>query len=190
MAAYCTVEQVLAVLNLETSDRDTIAAIGAEIVRATDTANQIMLFEFDGDTTVYYLDGPADTMLYLPAPGAQDVASVVEDGMVLDPYAYYLEPRLGRYLMRLDANGVPDYWTTSARGLAVTMTPNAHPPAVEQVVLVETVRAWNARQAGYPELVGIAGSSARVARSGFSDESIATLLRVASTYRIRDALVI
>ena len=190
MQQYTTIERVLSALKLETKDRATIAAIGYEITMATDTANQIMGFAFDGDTAVWYADGPGDTMLYLPAPCAQVVTSVVENGATLAPTAYHVEGRLGRYLMRLDANGVPTWWTANPRGIVVTFTPNEHPPAVEQVVIRETVRQWNARTAGYPEVIGVQGSNARRARNSFSDESIDLLKRVASQYNIRDTVAI
>ena len=190
MIQYTTVDEVLSALQLETNDRATMQAIGFEITNATDTAIQIMGFAFGTDTAVYYLDGPGDTMLYLPAPGAQDVASVVENGVLLDPSLYHVEARLGRYLMRLDTNGIPSYWTGNPRGLAVTFTPNSHPPAVERIVLAETVRGWNARQAGYPELVGVQGSSARPARNDFSEESVKGLERIAGRYNIRDMIAI
>jgi hypothetical protein len=190
MIQYTTVERVLSALKLETPDFVTKAAIGDEITAATDTAIAIMLFEFDGDTTVVYLDGPGDTMLYLPAPGAQDVTSVVEDGVVLDPALYFHEPRLGRYLMRLDALGNPTWWTSNPRAIAVTFTPNTHPPAVERIVLAETVRGWNARQAGYPELIGVQGSNARPARNAFAEESVKGLERIAGRYNIRDTIAI
>jgi len=190
MQQYTTVEHVLSALKLETDDRETVAAIGHQITMATDTAIQIMQFAFGGDTTAVYLDGPGDTMLYLPAPGAQDVASVVENGVTVDPASYHVEARLGRYVMRLDASGVPTWWTANARGIAVTFTPNAHPPAVERIVLEETVKAWNAKEAGYPLVVGVQGSNARAVRSSFSEESVRALERIAGRYNIRDTIAI
>ena len=190
MIQYTTIQRVLSALKLETNDRETVAAIGFEITNATDTAIQIMGFAFGGDTAVYYVDGPGYTMLYLPAPGALDVASVSENGVTLDPASYHVEARLGRYLMRLDSLSNPTWWTANARSIAVTMTPNVHPPAVERVVLEETVKAWNAKEAGYPQVVGVQGSNARVVRSSFSPESVATLERIAGRYNIRDTIAI
>jgi hypothetical protein len=187
---YTTTDRVLSSLKLETADRATIDRIAYEIVMATDTAIQIMLFAFGGDTVVAVLDGPGDTMLYLPAPGALTVNSVSENGVTLDQVLYVVEARMGRYVMRLDANGVPTWWTASPRGITVTFTPNPHPPAVEQVVIRETVRAWNAHEAGYPEVVGVQGSNARAVGQSFSEESVRTLERIAARYNIRDTIAI
>lgn len=190
MQQYTTVERVLSALKLETPNRETVARVAYEIAMATDAANRIMGFAFGGELTDVWLDGPGDTMLYLPAPAALDVASVKENGVTLAASAYYVEPRLGRSLMRLDVNGVPTWWTAQPRGVLVTFTPNPHPPAVEQIVLRETVRAWNAREAGYPEVIGVGGSNARTVHNSFSDESVDLLKRIASQYNIRDAIAI
>jgi hypothetical protein len=190
MIQYTSIGRVLSALKLETQDRETIAAIGFEISNATDTAIQIMGFAFGGDTAVFYLDGPGESKLYLPAPGAMDVASVVENGATLADAEYVVEPNMGRYLMRLDALGNPTWWNANARSIAVTMTPNTHPPAVERVVLEETVKAWNAKEAGYPQVVGVQGSNARAVRSSFSPESVQTLERIAGRYNIRDTVAI
>lgn len=190
MSRYVAVETVLAALALETNDEPTRAELGAMIVRVSDTADQALGFAFDGEAISRTLDGPGGVRLYLPAPGAMQVSAVTENGIALTDVEYELDARAGQFLLRLDASNQAVAWTAAGRGIVVTYTPNEHPAALEDVAFTETIRAWNGRQAGYPDVIGVdPGNQRRYAR-GFSNASLDTLRRIGARYGIRDLMAV
>lgn len=183
MSAYTTVEKLLTALTLETNDLLTRDALGDLIVRVSGQFDSVLGFSFAGEYEQgVALTGDGFSRLWIPAPGAADIVTVVEAGTVLDPTLYELERVYGRSLMRLDANGWPMRWSTTPRSCVVQYTPNLPPPEVDELCLRECVRAWNGRASGYQEAVGVEGSNARRATPALATGTIEGLERVKAIY--------
>lgn len=190
MSAYITVGHLLTALSLETNDQVTRDALGSLIVRVSGEFDRVMGFAFPDEYITARMDGPGIGKLYLPAPGAADIMTVLEDDVLLDPTVYEVEPSYGRYLLRLDASGKETWWSSNSRAILVQFTPNAPPPDLVEFCIRECVRAWNGRAAGYTQEVGVQGSNARKASPLLSGGTVEGLERLARTYGIRNMVAI
>jgi hypothetical protein len=190
VSAYTDVEHLMDALDLRTADTDTKRRLGELIVRVSGEFDRILLFDFDGDTQSRVLDGTGGPQLWLPPPGAGDVQSVVENGVVVGPEEYEIERVFGRSLTRLTSSGALSSWTDRSRGITVTYTPNLPPPDLEEYCIRECVRSWQGKAAGYPDVVGVAGSNERTYTRAFAPGTMEGLRAIARTYGVRNVIAI
>lgn len=190
MSGYTTVEYLLAAMELEVPDAETMKQLGGLIDRVSSLMDGVMGFTFELDPGPMILDGPGASRLLLPAPGAAQVLSLVESGVTLIASQYALEPRMGRYLDRLDAAGAPTLWTSTPRGITITTIPTPPPADLEEICIEECVRRWQGRAAGYPDVVGVAGSNERRYTRAFAPGNYEDLQRIGRDYGVRNLVAI
>ena len=191
MAAYTSVDRLLAALPLEADDQPTREALGTLAEGVSGELDELLGGTFGDDEAVTaIMDGTADRKLYLPGPGAALLLSVDENGVPLDPSLYELEPRLGRFLLRLDAGGALSWWTVAERGITLVYVPNTAPRSLQEVCYDECLRRWHAKPGGSQDVAGVDGHTARRAPRGFTDHTYAIVASVRATYFIRNLVAI
>lgn len=190
MSGYTTVEYLLAAMELEVPDAETTKQLGGLIDRVSNRMDGVLGFTFELDPGTVILDGPGTSRLMLPAPGASTVLSIVEAGVTLAPGLYVLQPRTGQYIDRLDASGALSWWTATPRGITVTTIPSAPPADLEQICIVECVRSWQGRAAGYPDVVGVQGSNERRYSREWAPGNYEALERISRDYGVRNLVAI
>lgn len=164
---YATVQQIRGRLPEDSDVSDTYFAQLLAMVHSH--MEEKLEFSFEGDARTRYVYSAGATELWLPPPGADDVASVVEDGVTLvDETDYELDPEHGRFLLRLDADGEPTAWATGRRVVQVTWTPRRVPEALVLAEIVETVRLKVAQSGGFGDAIGVEGSTSIVFKKAFS----------------------
>jgi hypothetical protein len=127
------------------------------------------------------MTGIGNEYLYLPAPGATSIASVTENGTPLTGSDYELDPRYGKFLLRVDSTtNYPRYWANGRRNIAVVYRLRAAPAGLVQAELVEAVRIWRAKDSAFADVVGVDGSNAVAYSKALS---VATLRTIQSIQR-------
>lgn len=185
---YTTADRLLEYMDLETPDAETTRSLGALIERVSGLLDEQLHFSFGGEVITELLDGSLDPYLWLPAPGAKSVSSVVENGVPLVKDTDYLrDPTLGLYLLRLSSTGQRSSWLGLERSITVVYAPNAAPPALEEVCLEECVRRWQGRAAGYPDVVGTGAEARRYTRK-FDAGTLEILASLRRQYAVRDTV--
>lgn len=186
--AYTTVDRLLAALPLEADDQATREELGTLAEAVSGELDALLNFTFDSDEAVEEtIDGSGVLQLWLSAPGAvAPVLSVVENGVVLSSTFYALEPRYGRYLLRLDGSGRPSWWTSYQRGVVVTYVPNPAPPGLQAICFDECLRRWHAKPGGSGDVAGVQGQNARKVPRGFTDHTLAIIAAIRTDYGVRN----
>lgn len=188
MAAYTTVDRLLAALPLEVDDQQTREALGTLAEGVSGELDALLKFTFSIDSGIEVaLDGSGEPKLWLPAPGAVMVLEVTENGTVLGATDYEHEPIKGRYLLRLDAAGHVSYWNaTQQRGVVVTYVPNPAPAGLQAICYDECLRRWHARPGGSQDVAGVQGANRRSVPRGFTDHTLAVVFAIRGEYGVRN----
>lgn len=178
VAQYCDEDELRRALPLDAS---TPTATFADLISEVSSGFTAVLgFEYGGPARRVLLNGSGLERLMLPRPGAGGgpLGVVEENGAVLDPALFELEPELGRYVLRLDAVGKPAAWPLGIRTIVVNYAPAQAPPIVRSLCKVECVRLYRGRQAGHARVIGTPGVSQLVYSSGFEPSTIEMLERI------------
>lgn len=190
MSAYTTAERLLEYMELEADDPTTVRQLGALIERVSGLLDATMGLSFGGGPLTVTMTGGLDPYLWLPAPGASDVVSVIEQAHALvEGTDFVLDQAAGQYLLRLDALGAVRLWSDLSRSIVVTYAPSLAPASLEEVCLEECVRRWQGRAAGYPDVVGT-GSEARRYTKAFAPGTLDVLASLSRTYGVRNTVAL
>lgn len=190
MSAYTTVEDLLDALDIRDPDLDTKRKVGELITRVSARLDRVLGFTFGDESLSLPMDGSGSTLLYLPAPGAINVATVIENGVTLSPYEYRLDAQAGQFLLRLDTAGKAVAWTYAEMGVTIDYTPNPAPPDLEDLCLTQCVRAWQGKAAGYSDVVGVEGANSIGYRRAFAAGTTEALQNIARTYGVRNLVAV
>jgi hypothetical protein len=172
-------------MELETADVETVTQLGGLIDRVSSLMDGVLGFTFELDPGTLTLDGSGVGLLYLPAPGAQQVMSIVENGVTLDPSDYALQRRYGQYIQRLGG-----FWTINTGGIVLTYLPSIPPPALEEICIEVCVKRWGGRSAGFTRVVGVEGSNERLYSFGFTQANLDDLHRISRDYGLRNLVAV
>lgn len=157
---------------------------GSVLARAYSMINDELGFVFGGDAVqrTFTVGAETDT-IWLPSPGAQSVTLVTEDGVDLDTdgTAYELDPDTGAFILRLDS-GEAAYWTEGNRIVTVVYTPTAAPDSLVQAELVEAVRIWRGKTAGYSGVIGVEGVNELKYDRAFAPSTWRTIEKLQAKY--------
>lgn len=155
--SYATVTALRVILPEESATSN--ATLQTYLDSAKSMIDADLGFAFDGTRLTVRVNSDGEIELFLPAPGAQSVSAVTEIDTALTTSDWELDSVEGRYLTRLDASGYPIAWAEGRRVISVTYIPRTCPKALVQAELVEAVRLWRGKTAGYSDVIGVAGSN-------------------------------
>lgn len=168
--SYATPAQFVAYMRFDDGEDPTL--LQAVLTRAHSAITRELGFRFQDVTAAFSLtrklDGDGEAELYLPSPGAAAITSVTEDGTLLASGLYELDPERGRFIVRLDSDGAVATWPSGRRVIQVAWTPLAAPDALVEAEIEEAIRLWRGKEAGFSDVVGVAGSNEVVYAKAFT----------------------
>lgn len=157
---FATRSQVYDFLDQETPDaaKDRLIDFLREDIHSR--FERALEFVYARDVQTRPLDGRSDPKLWLPGFGADTIQEVTEAGEVLDVANYELDPEHGRYLTRLDDDGLPINWARGRRNITVEYVPVDVPPAIRGAEAEEVARSFGAVKAAFMDRSGGDGGAA------------------------------